>query len=93
MSAPSKNYAEGLRMLRSVGDALAEAQQDRSAPDWVERERQVVADEVNRWAISHGWRTITVADVERVEPMAMGHIDYARKLALYACELSWADPS
>ena len=87
-----RDHGEWMRMVRAVGDALAAAQQDRSAPDWVERERQVVADEVNRWAISHGWRTITVADVERVEPMAMGHIDYTRKLALYACERSWADP-
>jgi hypothetical protein len=41
----------------------------------------------NQWAGAHGYRTVTIHDVERVEGRAVGHVDYASKLALYVAEL------
>lgn len=57
-------------------------------PDgWVEAERMAVALAANEWAVTHGSTTaITVDEVEGLEPMAVGHFDYATKLALYVAE-------
>lgn len=56
--------------------------------DWIDNERTAVAVAANQWAASHGRNaTVTTADVERVEVRAVGHVDYARKLALYVAEL------
>ncbi len=67
--------------------ALCAAAEDRSASDWVERERVVVATSANAWAQAHGYpQRVTVDDVERIEVQAVGHVDYASKLALYIAE-------
>lgn len=74
-----------------IFDALVRKMQERSdrrVDAWVRAERMAVAVAANRWAEAHGMgRRVTVDDVERVETMAMGHVDYARKLALYVAEL------
>lgn len=55
---------------------------------WIGRERQAVADAATRWARANNLdRTVTAADVERIEGAAIGHSDYASKLALYIAEL------
>lgn len=57
-------------------------------PDtWVDDERLAVAVAANQWAEAHGYeRRITTEDIERIEGNAVGHIDYASKLALYVAE-------
>lgn len=55
--------------------------------DWVERERLAVTIAANEWAQANGLQSITVDDVRRVETLAVGHVDYATKLALYVSEL------
>jgi hypothetical protein len=55
--------------------------------DWIERERFAVVEAANRWALAFGYPTVTMTDVERVEQMAVGHVDYATKLPLYVAEL------
>lgn len=56
--------------------------------EWVEAERVAVTVAANQWAQAHPpARTVSVADVERVETMAVGHVDYASKLPLYVAEL------
>jgi hypothetical protein len=56
--------------------------------DWVERERAAVATAAREWAAHAGYdRSVTVEDVERIETSAVGHCDYASKLALYVAEL------
>jgi hypothetical protein len=55
--------------------------------EWVDNERLAVAVAANQWAGAHGYRTVTIHDVERVEGQAVGHCDYASKLALYVAEL------
>lgn len=78
------------RALAAVRETLlSEAEHRREHDDWVQRERFAIVAEVNRQAQAHGWSTITVDQLERIEPLAVGHVDYADKLTLYACELSW----
>lgn len=78
--------------LRKCADyiyaALVNEMADRSAPEWEENERVAVAIAANQWTQAHPpAMTVTVEDVERVESMAVGHVDYARKLSLYVAEL------
>lgn len=64
------------------------AERDHTTLTWIESERLAVAVAANEWAEAHGiTRRITVEDVERVEHMAVGHVDYARKLSLYVGDL------
>ena len=54
---------------------------------WIANEREAVAMAANQWATAHGYDvSVTVADVERIEVCAVGHVDYASKLALYVAE-------
>lgn len=73
----------------SIHTALLDEMRHRTQqPDWINRERAAVADAANRWAQQHQLdRAVSVADVERVETGAIGHVDYARKLAWYVAEL------
>ena len=81
---------DAIRECRSyILSALIETMEERSKPgvDWVANERLAVAVAANEWAEAHGHeRRITVADIERIEGNAIGHIDYASKLALYVAE-------
>lgn len=71
-----------------VYDALVAAMARRGDDlSWIDREREVVAVAANQWAAAHGCeRRLTVADVERVEVLAVGHVDYGPKLALHVAE-------
>lgn len=56
--------------------------------DWIERERSAVAIAANQWAKANKSPTrVTIEDVEAIERMAVGHIDYASKLSLYVAEM------
>lgn len=55
---------------------------------WIEREREAVAVAANRWAKNNDiGRRVTVDDVERLEQQAIGHSDYASKLALGVADM------
>ena len=55
--------------------------------DWVARERNALAVAANAWAEARGIAArVTVDDVEKLEGRAVGHVDYATKLALYVAE-------
>lgn len=77
-----------LSCKQHVENALSEAAQHRDKNlAWIEREREVMAIAANEWALAHGYPpSITVDVVERVEGPAVGHIDYASKMALYVAE-------
>jgi hypothetical protein len=60
---------------------------DANGLEWIDNERMAVTVAANAWATAHGYRTVTVDEVERVEGMAVGHYDYASKFALYVAEL------
>ena len=68
---------------------LVQTMEERSRPgvDWITNERLAVVVAANEWAQANGYeRRVTVADVERIEGNAIGHTDYASKLALYVAE-------
>lgn len=70
--------------------ALARAMDDRNTfkgLEWIGHERRAITEAANAWATAHGLPTITVEQVQAAEHMAVGHIDYAEKLALYVSEL------
>lgn len=56
-------------------------------PEWESNERVRVAAAANVWRISNGGCEVTVDDVLAIEHRAVGHSDYAPKLALYVAEL------
>jgi len=76
-----------------IHEALITEMEDRSInDDWVQRERIAVVVAANQWAEIQGLPgRVSLNDVERVEPRAMGHVDYARKLALEVAELLAGD--
>lgn len=55
--------------------------------EWIDAERLAVVRAANDYALAHGLPTVSLADVEGVEQRAIGHIDYASKLALYVGEM------
>jgi diacylglycerol kinase family enzyme len=83
-------HASLLRCHRQILAALRGAMEHRDTADgmgWVHHERQIVANTATMYALGYGLTPVTVDDVERVETMALGHIDYAHKLALYVAEV------
>ena len=53
---------------------------------WCERRRMHA--EVNLVRETNGLPAVTVAEVQRLEQMALGHVDYARKYSWYCAELA-----
>lgn len=71
-----------------IWGALVEKAKDRTSGTWEADERYVVATAANTAAVAYGAPgRVTVDDVKRVEGRAVGHSDYAPKLALYVAEL------
>lgn len=79
-----------MELRQHVLDALTVEMEKRDGSHdlaWVRRERYAMADAANRWLAVEGIdRTVTSADVELLERQAMGHSDYASKVALYVAE-------
>jgi hypothetical protein len=83
----AREHTELLCCRTFILDALRPVMADRSDPQWVERERAATAIAANQWAEAHGLVIrLTVYDIERIEVLAVGHVDYATKLALYVAE-------
>lgn len=55
--------------------------------DWEAAERLAMAKAANDWAAAHGLNKVTVHQIEDIEHLAVGHIDYATKIALYIAEM------
>jgi hypothetical protein len=54
--------------------------------DWEDRERAAVVYAANIYAREHNKNRTNKAQVEAIEGLAVGHVDYASKLALYVAE-------
>lgn len=70
--------------------ALGEEQRLRPArtvDEWITAERQRMLDAVNGERALLGKGPLRLADVERVEQIAVGHFDYTHKFTLYCAEL------
>jgi hypothetical protein len=73
------------RLLRALTKEMANRAKN---PDtWVVNERRAIQQAAYQWASRRGLeRRVTMADIERLEPLAVGHVDYAHKLCLYVAE-------
>jgi len=86
-------------ILRKLTDdflrVLGDAQKYRSVKsklignefEWVIYERAIMLQAVNAMRLQRGRSQIMVEEVRRVEAMAVGHVDYSRKFALYCAHL------
>ena len=93
--------------LRTVQALLAEAlrklQHDRDKRQWIEPETGKPAwmryELLGMWWSVNGYRTawgrdpLPLSEVERVEQMASGHIDYTQKFAAYCADLVMKEDS
>ena len=85
--SPSADGQQVRDCRNHVMAALVQAMAARPRYDWIEQEPTAVAVAANQWAEAHGiGRRVTVDDIERIEGNAVGHVDYASKLALYVAE-------
>lgn len=86
----SEDISNDIRACQQyVYKALVEAMRFRDLSDqtWITTERAVVAEAASRWAKTHVYpHGVTPEDVKRIEGVAVGHTDYAAKLALYVAE-------
>jgi len=60
-------------------------------PDWHNFEKLSMLAAVNEHRAELSREPRSLADIERVEQMASGHIDYTKKFALYCAELIHTD--
>ena len=56
--------------------------------EWVIYEREMMLQAVNAVRLQRKQPQITVEEVYRVEELAVGHIDYSEKFALYCAQLA-----
>lgn len=88
MNITKHEHTEMLRCRDYVRKALVDEMQHRAKHDnWEERETVALVVSANDWAFAHRRPSITVADVQCIEHLAMGHSDYTDKIALYVAEL------
>jgi hypothetical protein len=59
--------------------------------EWITKEREFMLQQVNIERAGLHKPAKTMADIRRVETMAMGHSDYTRKFAIYCAELVLLD--
>jgi hypothetical protein len=58
----------------------------RTVKEWMHAEQQAVLRAARTYAVHHGLRLPTIEDVIRADDLAMGHVDYAAKLAYAVAE-------
>jgi len=56
-------------------------------PEWQLFERETMLAEVNKWRAERGFDPVDARRLVRVEQLAVGHVDYSNKFALYCGEL------
>lgn len=73
---------------RAIYDALQKAQEGRNRnPNWQQDELAEIWRETNHQRALLGKGPVSIKDVEAKERHAVGHIDYAMKVAYYCEEL------
>ncbi len=83
-----QQHASVMRAREEILLELIDAMRYRAQhDDWEELERRAVVYAANRYAAAHYLNRTNVAQVEAIEHLAVGHVDYAGKLALYVAEL------
>lgn len=89
MSIDSSTHDSLIKARDAILEALLDEMKRRSRnPNtWETRERTAVVIAANKYAYKHKLKGVTTDDVLDVERLAVGHTDYALKLALYVAEL------
>jgi hypothetical protein len=59
---------------------------------WIEAEQAAMLHAVNLERTRHRLPHVTLAELQRREQLAVGHVDYATKFALYCAELALGLP-
>jgi len=77
---------EPARTLYDVFQAEALKRDKRSYDEWSMMERMAVWRAARDYAQQHGLRVITLAEVEKAEEYAIGHVDYGAKWAYRVAE-------
>ena len=79
------------QMVATLRDTRQEAMSQRNlfaGDDWIIWERCQLVYRANSWAKAYDIpKLVSLAEVEAVESLAVGHVDYASKLTLYVAEL------
>ena len=73
-------------LLKKLTQAMDVRDRWASTDLWIEFERNALADATWEWAKKYGGRAIPPSEIESYENMAVGHVDYARKICLYTAE-------
>ena len=68
-------------------DAETAHRKERTLEAWILAERECVMREINRQRQLLAYESVSLATVERVERMAVGHSDYIAKYAHVAADL------
>ena len=81
---PFDHFRPTMEPARSIYDALiaeAEHRPGRVCEEWINAERAAVWKVARRMAELRGLRIPTLEEIERAERTAIGHVDYAAKVA------------
>ena len=76
-------------VVLSALEKQMEKRQECGGLEWIEAERQAMADAANLWTerFNRGAK-ITSGQIAAIEHRAVGFCDYARKISLYVAELA-----
>lgn len=81
------HYKSIFEAIRATLDAETAHRKHRSVEAWILAERECVMREINRQRGLRAYDPVSLADVERAERLAVGHIDYVSKYAHAAADL------
>jgi len=95
----SHEFTAHMNRFDRLREVLAEVQDERQyrpvsngSDGWIVYEQLHMWGVVNRMrAILMGKQPIPFEDIQRVESLASGHVDYSKKFALYCAELLLKD--
>ena len=76
-----------INLLKHLKEAMSQRNLF-AGDDWIIWERCQLVYRANSWAKAYDIpELVSLAEVEAVESLAVGHVDYASKLTLYVAEL------
>jgi len=81
------DYKPLYEAIRATLDAETRYRGKRTVEAWILAERECVLREVNQQRELRAYDPVTLADIERAERLALGHIDYISKYAHAAADL------
>lgn len=80
-------------MKKHMLDTLAAEQEKRNDnPKWLEAEFTLMLNTVNTERVRRRLSPVTREELRRREQLAVGHVDYSSKFALYCAELALGLP-